>query len=61
MARSVLLRDAHMPLGGRYGRVDGLEVVMDYAPLDQESALLAQVGLADWGFHGLFAVRPPCC
>lgn len=53
----MLLRDAALALGGRLGETPGATAVMDYAPLDQEAGLLAKVGLADWGFHGLLALR----
>lgn len=53
----VLLRDAHVTLGGRLGDAGGFEAVLDYAPLDQEAPRLRKVGVVDWGFHGALAVR----
>jgi folate-binding protein YgfZ len=53
----VLLRDAHVPLGGRLGPVPGGQAVLDYAPLDREAGHLARAAVADWGFHLPLAVR----
>jgi folate-binding protein YgfZ len=57
LCRAMLLRDAHVTLGGRVGDAGGFQAVLDYAPLDREVPLLQQVGIADWGFHGALAVR----